>query len=291
MLLSVIIPVYKVEHTLDKCVESVLGQFAPDDTEHNMEVILVDDGSPDNCPQMCDEWARKGGRIKVIHKENGGLSDARNAGIEIAGGEYITFVDSDDYLEPDTYRPLVLWLTGQDGVDILEYELHTTKPDGKDLTLKDATYDSPKDYWENTRAWRHSYMCNKVFAHRLFDDIRFEKDKHFEDMLMLPLLLKTSSRIVTRHHGTYNYIWNEAGISADSSLSNTKALLDAQTKAQQVMGTTLFSKNGWDFLLTMLYRQVDIYRMSGEIMLHWPCIRIICWIHQHVYRSLFRRSK
>lgn len=102
MLLSVIIPVYRVEHTLQRCVESVLSQGVDD-----MEVILVDDGSPDNCPVLCDGWAEKDARVKVIHKDNGGLSDARNAGIEMATGDYLTFVDSDDYVEDDTYPALL----------------------------------------------------------------------------------------------------------------------------------------------------------------------------------------
>lgn len=90
-LVSVIIPVYKVEKYLDRCLESIVNQ-----TYRNLEIILVDDGSPDNCPAMCDEWARKDKRIKVVHKKNGGVSSARNAGIDAATGEYLTFVDSDD---------------------------------------------------------------------------------------------------------------------------------------------------------------------------------------------------
>lgn len=98
MKLTVIIPVYRVEATLDRCVESVVRQHVPE-----MEIILVDDGSPDKCPQICDEWAQKDTRIHVIHKSNGGLSDARNAALDIAKGEIITFVDSDDYLADNTY--------------------------------------------------------------------------------------------------------------------------------------------------------------------------------------------
>ena len=102
--LSVVIPVFRVEHTLQRCVESVLQQDLSD-----MEVILVDDGSPDHCPKLCDEWAEKDTRIKVIHQENKGLSGARNAGIDIAQGDYLTFVDSDDYLALNTYQPLHCW--------------------------------------------------------------------------------------------------------------------------------------------------------------------------------------
>ena len=100
-LISVIVPVYKVEKYLDKCVQSIVDQ-----TYRNLEIILVDDGSPDNCPAMCDAWAEKDDRIRVIHKENGGLSDARNAGMAIATGEYIGFVDSDDWIFDDFVRCL-----------------------------------------------------------------------------------------------------------------------------------------------------------------------------------------
>ncbi|MBR2553955.1 MAG: glycosyltransferase [Aeriscardovia sp.] len=101
-MISIIIPVYKVEQYLDRCIESVIGQ-----TYTNLEIILVDDGSPDNCPEMCDSWANKDSRIKVIHKENGGLSDARNVGLENASGNLIGFVDSDDWIAPEMYERLV----------------------------------------------------------------------------------------------------------------------------------------------------------------------------------------
>ena len=100
-LISVIIPVYKVEKYLNKCVDSVLNQ-----TYKNLEIILVDDGSPDKCPEICDEYAKKDDRIKIIHKQNGGLSDARNVGIEKSTGEYITFIDSDDYVDSNYIEQL-----------------------------------------------------------------------------------------------------------------------------------------------------------------------------------------
>ena len=99
--ISVIVPVYKVEQYLDRCVESILAQ-----TFKDLEIILVDDGSPDACPQMCDKWAEQHQNIKVVHKPNGGLSSARNAGIEVASGDYIGFIDSDDYILPDMYECL-----------------------------------------------------------------------------------------------------------------------------------------------------------------------------------------
>ncbi len=99
--ISVIVPIYKVEEYLHRCIDSIINQ-----TYTNLEIILVDDGSPDNCPMICDEYAKKDSRIRVIHKKNGGLSDARNAGLEIATGEYIGFVDSDDWIHKDMYHIL-----------------------------------------------------------------------------------------------------------------------------------------------------------------------------------------
>lgn len=101
-LVSVVVPVYKVEQYLHKCVESILRQ-----TYRNLEIILIDDGSPDSCPDICDNYADKDSRVRVIHKENGGLSDARNAGLKIATGEWVSFVDSDDWVEPDFIATLL----------------------------------------------------------------------------------------------------------------------------------------------------------------------------------------
>ena len=103
VMLSIIVPVYNVEKYIGKCIESIVNQ-----TYKDLEIILVDDGSTDNSGKICDEWARKDKRIKVIHKKNGGLSDARNAGLDICTGDYIGFVDSDDYIELNMYEDLLI---------------------------------------------------------------------------------------------------------------------------------------------------------------------------------------
>ena len=110
--ISVIVPVYKVEKYLNRCVQSIASQ-----TYENLEIILVDDGSPDNCGVLCDEWVQKDSRIKVVHKENGGLSSARNAGVAVATGAYVGFVDSDDYIHPQMYEKLYEALV-ENGADI-----------------------------------------------------------------------------------------------------------------------------------------------------------------------------
>lgn len=112
-LISVIVPVYKVEDYLERCVDSLRNQ-----TYQNLEILLIDDGSPDNCPAMCDQFAAQDSRIKVIHKQNGGLADSRNTGLDAATGDLIAFVDSDDWIAPDTYEELISMLQNHPQLDI-----------------------------------------------------------------------------------------------------------------------------------------------------------------------------
>ena len=213
MKLTIIIPVYRVEATLDHCVESVLRQAVTD-----MEVILVDDGSPDSCPQKCDQWADRDNRIQVIHKENGGLSDARNAGIDIAQGDYLTFVDSDDWLEENTLAPL---LDMMGDADLLEYSIHQR------LTLPDCTYTDMNDYWLRGQAYLHTYACNKIYRRSLFDNVRFPRGKVFEDAWTLPLLLRQCHKVMTTSRGFYHYQWNPDGITAKADGHQLAMLLEA----------------------------------------------------------------
>lgn len=217
MLLSVVIPVYRTEQTLQRCVESVLNQDVDD-----MEVILVDDGSPDNCPQLCDEWAEKDNHIKVIHKTNGGLSDARNAGIDIAKGEYITFVDSDDWVDDNTYATL-LNIMGDN--DILEY------PIANRLQLQNHVYHDADKYWLHSQAYLHTYAWNKIYKRSLFDDIRYPVGKVFEDVYTLPLLLRAATTIATTDKGCYHYCYNPQGITAKADGDALSMLLDAHLQS------------------------------------------------------------
>ena len=242
MKLSVIIPVYRVEDTLDRCVESVVNQHVDD-----MEVILVDDGSPDGCPAICDRWAAKDAHIRVIHKENGGLSDARNAGIEIARGEFLTFVDSDDYLEANTLAPL-LELT--DDTDIVEYSIRDR------LLLSEHTYTDMSEYWLKEQAYLHTYACNKLFRSRLFDAVRFPKDKVFEDAYTLPLLLKKTRKVKTTAHGFYHYCWNSQGITATATGRQLRQLLEAHLTNGMPMDDTYY--------LHLLNIQIDVCEHTDD---------------------------
>lgn len=225
MKLSVIIPVYRVETTLDRCVESVVGQTFTD-----MEVILVDDGSPDGCPAMCDEWARRDARIRVIHKRNGGLSDARNAALDVAQGDYVTFVDSDDYLDRKTYEEV---MEKAEGKDITEFSLIRFYGSAwqKEIRFGDTTYESSADYWLRGRAYEHSYAWNKIYRRRLFDGVRFPEGKVFEDVFTLPLLLRRARTVATVSTGCYYYCHNSEGITSTAQGAQLAMLLDAHLKA------------------------------------------------------------
>ncbi len=210
-LVSVIVPIYKVEAFLDRCVQSILNQ-----TYSNLEVILVDDGSPDNCGRMCDEYALKDSRVRVIHKENGGLSDARNAGIAKATGAYITFIDSDDYVEADYVQ--VLYDTLKRGKAMMAISSHRVLYDGgmvlskgtdENTVLDPATVLDRMLYHEDIdlSAW------GKLYARQLWENVRFPKGRLFEDAATTYKLMDKCSRIAVDSKETYNYIIRQNSIS------------------------------------------------------------------------------
>ena len=181
-LLSVIVPVYGVEIYLEKCVRSILAQ-----TYRNLEIILVDDGSPDRCPEMCDAFAAEDERVVVIHKENGGLSSARNAGIEIARGEYIGFVDSDDYILPEMYSVMCNALCTQNA-DICICSYQKVDEEGKKI----ATGGSPiqnqmftqKQILEKlgeAQNWYYVITPTKLYKAEILKKVRFEEGRLHED--------------------------------------------------------------------------------------------------------------
>ena len=178
-LISVIIPVYKVEEYLCRCVDSVLAQ-----TYTNMEIILVDDGSPDNCPVMCDEYARQDSRVKVIHQENAGLSGARNAGIDMAQGQWLAFVDSDDYLAADFLERLYQACvdTGSSlSVCRWEYVRGETIPEHG--TGETRVY-TGREMLANLYVPDGAYFVvawNKLYRKELFEDIRYPLGRIHED--------------------------------------------------------------------------------------------------------------
>ncbi len=222
-MLSIIIPVYKTESTLDRCLTSVLRQ------QVDLEVILVDDGSPDKCPQMCDEWDRRDPRVRTFHQPNRGLSAARNTGIEQARGEYLTFVDSDDYLSSGTYKPLMDILEMHPEFDILEFGVvkFENSSERQEIILADRVYHNRLDYWLRARAYDHSYAWNKIFRRWIFDKVRFPEGRVFEDIQTLPKLVRLAQCVATVSSGCYHYTLNEKGITRQAGATEVKQLLEA----------------------------------------------------------------
>lgn len=266
--LSIIIPVYRVEATLNRCIESVVTQDYED-----FELILVDDGSPDSSPQMCDNWAVKDRRIKVIHKGNGGLSDARNAGIEIAQGDYLTFIDSDDYIAEHTLAPLMQKLTERPDIDILEYPVYVFYGSPKQHLLEfqgDTTYHDMDDYWYKGQAYQHSYAWNKIYRAELFHDVRFPKGIIFEDMHTLPRLLKQTKTVVTTGQGCYYYCMNDAGITATADGNALRMLL--QPHVEMIRNSQRQDRFFQTYYLHVLNIQMDVYELTGDklILPYYP---------------------
>ena len=155
-LISVIVPVDKVEAYLDRCVQSIVNQ-----TYSHLEIILVDDGSPDHCGVMCDAWAEKESRIQVIHKENGGVTSARLRGVAAATGSWIGFVDGDDYIEPDMYEHMYL-AAEEHSVDVV-FCRHTRD---KEYVLNNSLRTEKKDslIWINTLDERKKFMVSDIIG-------------------------------------------------------------------------------------------------------------------------------
>lgn len=207
---SVIVPVYKVEKYLDRCVQSIINQ-----TYKNLEIILVDDGSPDNCPKMCDDYSKKDNRIIVIHKQNGGLSDARNFGLDIATGDYITFVDSDDFLSINFIEKLVE-LSKKYNAEIVSCGIQRFKDrlieNNEEIkintyTKNDAIINSFKtNFYEFVVAW------GKLYKKEIFNDLRYPVGKIHEDEFICHRIFDKINKFVTTSEKLYYYYENPNSI-------------------------------------------------------------------------------
>jgi len=225
--LSVIIPVYRSEATLERCLRTIMGQ-----TFYDFEIILVDDGSPDSSPQLCDKCAKRDSRIKVIHKQNGGLSDARNAALEVAQGTFVTFVDADDYLDTYTYEEVLPWA---ETCDIVEFPIlcHAGYHNQYLFTPEWQTYTRAEDYWLQGHAYEHSYACNKIYRRELFEHVRYPVGRVFEDMATLPILIEKAHSIMTVTYGCYFYVANAHGITATANGTQLEMLLESHIETMK----------------------------------------------------------
>lgn len=265
MKLSIIVPVYNVEKTLGRCVGSILEQKYV-----NFELLLIDDGSTDNSGLLADGMAQKNRRITVFHKPNGGLSDARNYGLDRATGDYIAFIDSDDRLMPGTLAALTEILKKNPDYDILEYPVTERPGTAAEHLFNPGTNEYPDAAdWLAGQGLRHCWICNKIYKRWVFDGVRFPADRRmFEDITTIGKMIKKRPFMATTDKGMYMYYWNENGIVAKSVKDKSTELLEAQMEMVKDLGIDTRDRRWHRVYMDMLSTQLNIYRTAGVILLH-----------------------
>lgn len=217
--LSVIVPVYKVEKYIHKCVESILNQTFTD-----FELILVDDGSPDDCGRICDEYAKKDARVRVIHKENGGLSDARNFGIEAAKGEIIGFVDSDDIIDANMYGDMIGYMKEHD-LDVVCADTYVVRGERKKFNPR---YDTDKIFMrdeainEILNGTLDNSAVNKIYKRSIMGDVRYPKGRVYEDVATTYKYIFQARRVGYICKPYYYYFKRGGSIVSSSFNSNSR---------------------------------------------------------------------
>ena len=276
-LLTVVIPVYNVEKYLKRCVESVLVQ-----EWHNFEILLIDDGSSDSSPQICEDYVKAYDFISVIHKENGGLSEARNTGISLAKGEYVYFPDSDDWLEPQTFKELAEVLESQE-FDIVSFNREFVKGE-EDPIVSDPLV---TQVFEGKDAFvqmlKHSYITgfanDKIYKKSLFIDnnISFPKGKYYEDLGTNYKLFLSAKNVFATNQKYYHYLidnpdsitqsWNEQkfsdmfGFYKDIFYSD---FVRSQLNQEELHISQLYYVSGLTHILASLYK-TKLDKNYGEI--------------------------
>ena len=230
--ISIVVPVYQVRSYLARCLDSILHQ-----TYRNFEVIMVDDGSTDGSSEICDAYASEYDNFKVIHKPNGGLSSARNAGIDEATGQYIMFVDSDDVIHHQTVE-LEIALLEKNSADALICPLKRFENDSeidasKEIVLVDNAVivsgeEAERGFFNNPNASKYVSSCGKVYRRELFDDIRFPEGRLFEDEFTTYRIYYKCKKIVVIDTPFYYYYINNSGITQNLNLNKRFDEYDAQ---------------------------------------------------------------
>ena len=254
--LSIIVPVYGVEQYLRKCVDSLLSQDIP---SSEYEIILVDDGGKDACPQICDGYSVEHKNVRVVHRENGGLSAARNSGIEVAEGEYVMFVDSDDYIEPNVLSGLMAQVE-RENLDVLRFdfrnvneqyeEFHPNKDPKRDVDFSQLVTDG--ETFLNERLGPGCYACQFILRRDLIimdgtsnplipsssnplNNVLFTPGIYFEDTDWTPRMLVRAKRVASTETIVYNYLMREGSITNAVNRSKQKKVLDDKMRLVKEM--------------------------------------------------------
>lgn len=231
--ISVIVPVYNVEQYLERCVDSIINQ-----TYKNLEIILVNDGSTDNSGQLCDELARKDDRIRVIHKKNGGLSDARNVGIDEAEAELIGFIDSDDYIDEDMYEVLMNNLKDANADLSMcgHYDVYNNVPETQ-VADKKIWELSPQEAIKMVMEAKILSVTavNKLYKKSLFSELKFEIGKIAEDAFIMIKLLDKCNKIVATNEKKYYYVHRENSITTQKFSLKFLNVIEAYEQNKEII--------------------------------------------------------
>ncbi|MEE1125885.1 MAG: glycosyltransferase [Acutalibacteraceae bacterium] len=258
-LISVIVPIYNVEDYLRRCVDSIINQ-----SYKNLEIILVDDGSPDNSPKICDEYIEKDNRIKVVHKKNGGLSDARNAGMEVATGEYVSFIDSDDWIDVDFINSLYNGI--KSGADVAECA--TRLVDNDDNTLSTRGSKEGKISREEalakliTEDGVYQTVWNKLYKRSQIEELPFAVGKYHEDDFWTWRVFLKMDKLYLCEKPMYNYLQNRSNSIIGSSYS-LKKLDGIEARYERMLGLKDIEVAG--DLAVIAFVNTLIYSMQSSV--------------------------
>lgn len=253
-LISIIVPVYNVEKYLKKCIESILSQ-----TYQNIEIILVDDGSEDNSGAICDQYAAEDARIVVIHKKNGGLSTARNAGIDRSNGDFISFIDSDDYVSEDFCKILLQAILNENADMVIcnflsvDENYNLIQENNVNLPIKNScvNHDEFMKGYCGEFGWYYVIACNKLYKKSLFDELRYPVGKQHEDAFLIHRLVYQCNKIACVSRPLYYYVQRKGSIMSKISVKNMdlgEALIDQYWFAK---------KNGYPMLKNYAVRRLS----------------------------------
>ena len=317
-LISVIVPVYNVEQYLDRCVNSLVGQ-----TYQNLEIILVDDGSPDGCSVICDNWARKDSRVIVIHKNNGGLSSARNSALDVCSGDVIAFVDSDDWVEPDMFEKMLESMQEHDA-DIVQCSVLKTYENGqsvlidKGLPTRVFSGETALHDFLYHRNRMTSEVWNKIYKASLFraggNQLRFPEGLNSEDYYLLCHAYRQINKLYYSPQAFYHYCVREDSICREGMNPHTfdkiavaKLCKDylLSENYQDSHAIDFFVMQGhYDVLFTLLRNQADEgllreyarrLRRACQPVYHDDAVslsrKIRMWMFSHMPRVYYRMTK
>lgn len=270
--ISVIVPVYNVEQWIEQCVESIRKQ-----TFSDLEIILVDDGSPDCCPEICDKYACIDNRIKVLHKPNGGLSSARNAGIDVAQGQYIIFIDSDDFISYYMIEKLYEAIKKYEA-DVAICGIQRVDQDGKPILHEVKSVLDNQSTWSQSEFWKKwekdgEAVCvvtwNKIYKKEIFDEIRFDEDKLHEDVFILHKWVEHCNIIAIVSEKLYYYRQREGSI-----MHNNFTIRNLDTVEALTNRAAYFAKHNQQILAEKTMKDAMGRMVDGKRRINFSDIRI-----------------